>query len=156
MVITIPELHFVVTLLFGFLYAWWWECGFETFYALRKKQHSAIERWSSDTSQPFPYLAYLIIFALGLTYGAVLLLSVSGIFVLLAGGVLKGYIASPFATALVLLLMGVVFLILGAPEQIKKQSEPQNFKPWQCPIWVLFRNVCFGLAVALMMVTLAV
>lgn len=156
MVITIPELHFVVTLLFGFLYAWWWECGFETFYALRKKQQSAIERWSSDTTQPFPYLAYIIIFALGLAYGVVLLLSVSGIFVLLAGGVIKGYIASPFATALVLLLMGVVFLILGAPEQIKKQSEPQNSKPWQCSIWVLFRNVCFGLAVALSMVTLLV
>ena len=156
MVITIPELHFVITLVFGFLYAWWWECGFETFYALRKPQHTAIERWSSDTSKPFPYLAYLIIFALGLTYGVVLLLSVSGIFVLLAGGVIKGYIAPPFATALVLLLMGVVFLILGAPEQIKKQAEPQNFKPWQCPIWVLFRNVCFGLAVALSMVTLLV
>lgn len=156
MVITIPELHFLVTLVFGFLYAWWWECGFETFYALRKKQHSAIERWSADTSQPFPYLAYLIIFALGLTYGLVLLLSVSGIFVLLAGGVIKGFIVSPLMTAVVLVLMGVVFLILGAPDQIKKQAEPQNFKQWQCPIWVLFRNVCFGLAVALAMVTLAV
>lgn len=156
MVITIPELHFVVTLLFGFLYAWWWECGFETFYALRKKQHSAIERWSADTSQPFPYLAYIIIFALGLAYGAVLLLSVSGVFVLLAGGVIKGFIVSPLTTAVVLLLMGVVFLILGAPEQIKKQAEPQNSKPWQCSIWVLFRNVCFGLAIALVMVTLLV
>lgn len=156
MVITIPELHFVVTLLFGFLYAWWWECGFETFYALRKKQHSAIERWSADTSQPFPYLAYLIIFALGLTYGAVLLLSVSGVFVLLAGGVAKGFIVSPLMTAVVLALMGIVFLILGAPDQIKKQAEPQKSKPWQCSIWVLFRNVCFGLAVALSMVTLLV
>ena len=156
MVITIPELHFVITLVFGFLYAWWWECGFETFYALRKTQHSAIERWSSDTSQPFPYLAYLIIFALGLAYGVVLLLSVSGVFVLLAGGVIKGYIASPLMTALVLLLMGVVFLIIGAPDQIKKQAEPQNFKPWQCSIWVLFRDVCFTLAVALAMVGLLV
>lgn len=156
MVITIPELHFMVTLLFGFLFAWWWECGFETLYALRKTQDSAIERWSSDTSQPFPYLAYLIIFALGLAYGAVLFLSVSGVFVLLAVGVFKGFIASPFTTAVMLLLMGVVFLILGAPEQIKKQAEPTKSKPWQCSIWVLFRNVCFGLAIALAMVTLLV
>lgn len=156
MVITIPELHFMVTLLFGFLYAWWWECGFETFYALRKTQHSAIERWSSDTSQPFPYLAYLNIFALGLAYGAVLLLSVSGVFVLLAVGVIKGFIASPLTTAVVLAFMGFVFLILSAPEQIKKQAEPQKSKPWQCSIWVLFRNVCFGLAIALAMVSLLV
>lgn len=152
MVITIPELHFVVTLMFGFLYAWWWECGFDTFYALRMKYRPAIERWSSDTTQPFPYLAYLIVFALGLAYGVVLLLSVSGVFVLLAGGVIKGFIASPLTTAVVLLLMGVVFLILGAPDQIKKQAEPNNSKPWQCSIWVLFRNVCFGLAIALIMV----
>lgn len=156
MVITIPELHFLVTLVFGFLFAWWWECGFDTFYALRKTQYPAIDRWASDTTQPFPYLAYIIIFALGLAYGVVLLISVFGVFVLLAGGVVKGFIVSPLMTAVVLVLMGVVFLILGAPEQIKKQSEPQNSKPWQCSIWVLFRNVCFGLAVALSMVTLLV
>lgn len=156
MVITIPELHFVVTLMFGFLFAWWWECGFETFYALRMKYHPAIEHWTSDTTQPFPYLAYLIVFALGLAYGVILLLSVSGVFVLLAGGVVKGFIASPLTTAVVLFLMGVVFLILGAPDQIKKQAEPNNSKPWQCSIWVLFRNVCFGFAIVLSMVTLLV